>query len=111
MGAAGIQCAGAHVHSFLDDRWVTLPGADGRERAEFRAWHRARRVAPLGTNGGRPRLRPADDLRSHRGDPDVAEQYPAPFYEPFTTLAWLAGITGRIRLGTTVLIVPYRHRC
>lgn len=25
--------------------------------------------------------------------PDVAEQYPAPFYEPFTTLAWLAGIT------------------
>ncbi len=41
--------------------------------------------------------------------PDVAEQYPAPFYEPFTTLAWLAGITSRVRLGTTVLIVPYRH--
>jgi alkanesulfonate monooxygenase SsuD/methylene tetrahydromethanopterin reductase-like flavin-dependent oxidoreductase (luciferase family) len=41
--------------------------------------------------------------------PDVAEQYPAPFYEPFTTLAWLAGITTRIQLGTTVLIVPYRH--
>ncbi|MFE3205392.1 LLM class flavin-dependent oxidoreductase [Embleya sp. NPDC055664] len=41
--------------------------------------------------------------------PDVAEQYPAPFYEPFTTLAWLAGVTRRVRLGTTVLIVPYRH--
>jgi alkanesulfonate monooxygenase SsuD/methylene tetrahydromethanopterin reductase-like flavin-dependent oxidoreductase (luciferase family) len=41
--------------------------------------------------------------------PDVAEQYPAPFYEPFTTLAWLAGLTHRIRLGTTVLILPYRH--
>ena len=41
--------------------------------------------------------------------PDVAEQYPAPFYEPFTTLAWLAGLTSRVRLGTTVLIVPYRH--
>ncbi|HEY9392252.1 MAG TPA: LLM class flavin-dependent oxidoreductase [Mycobacteriales bacterium] len=41
--------------------------------------------------------------------PDVAEQYPAPFYEPFTTLAWLAGITDQIRLGTTVLIAPYRH--
>ncbi|GAA1287136.1 F420-dependent oxidoreductase [Planotetraspora silvatica] len=40
--------------------------------------------------------------------PDVAEQYPAPFYEPFTTLAWLAGVTQRIRLGTSVLIVPYR---
>ena len=41
--------------------------------------------------------------------PDVAQFYPEPFYEPFTTLAWLAGITERIRLGTTVLIVPYRH--
>ncbi|MEV4531275.1 LLM class flavin-dependent oxidoreductase [Streptosporangium sp. NPDC049304] len=41
--------------------------------------------------------------------PDVAEQYPSPFYEPFTTLAWLAGVTDGIRLGTTVLIVPYRH--
>ena len=41
--------------------------------------------------------------------PDVAGQYPAPFYEPFTTLAWLAGQTRDIRLGTTVLIVPYRH--
>lgn len=40
---------------------------------------------------------------------DVAKQYPAPFYEPFTTLAWLAGSTTRIGLGTTVLIVPYRH--
>nr|WP_225955219.1 LLM class flavin-dependent oxidoreductase [Kibdelosporangium phytohabitans] len=41
--------------------------------------------------------------------PDVAEQYPAPFYEPFTTLSWLAGITDHVMLGTTVLIAPYRH--
>ncbi|MEW1686913.1 LLM class flavin-dependent oxidoreductase [Streptomyces sp. NPDC091265] len=41
--------------------------------------------------------------------PDVAKQYPAPFYEPFTTLSWLAGLTTRVRLGTTVLIAPYRH--
>jgi alkanesulfonate monooxygenase SsuD/methylene tetrahydromethanopterin reductase-like flavin-dependent oxidoreductase (luciferase family) len=41
--------------------------------------------------------------------PEVASQYPAPFYEPFTTLSWLAGITERIRLGTTVLVAPYRH--
>jgi alkanesulfonate monooxygenase SsuD/methylene tetrahydromethanopterin reductase-like flavin-dependent oxidoreductase (luciferase family) len=40
--------------------------------------------------------------------PDVAEQYPAPFYEPFTTLSWLAGVTN-LKLGTTVLIAPYRH--
>ncbi|MFI7135225.1 LLM class flavin-dependent oxidoreductase [Nonomuraea sp. NPDC050153] len=41
--------------------------------------------------------------------PDVAAKYPAPFYDPFTTLAWLAGATTRIGLGTTVVIVPYRH--
>ena len=41
--------------------------------------------------------------------PDVAEQYPAPFYEPFTTLAWLAGLTRRVELGFTVIVVPYRH--
>ena len=41
--------------------------------------------------------------------PDVAAQYPAPFYDPFTTLSWLAGVTERVALGTTVLIAPYRH--
>jgi len=40
--------------------------------------------------------------------PDVAEQYPAPFFDPFATLAWLAGQTQRVRLGTTVAILPYR---
>ena len=42
--------------------------------------------------------------------PDVAERYPEPFYDPFTTLSWLAGISGgELRLGTTVLVMPYRH--
>ncbi|WP_372348437.1 LLM class flavin-dependent oxidoreductase [Streptomyces sp. KL116D] len=42
--------------------------------------------------------------------PDVAQRYPEPFYDPFTTLSWLAGITGgELRLGTTVLVLPYRH--
>ena len=41
--------------------------------------------------------------------PDVQERYPAPFYEPISTLAWLAGITKNIEIGTTVLIVPYRN--
>ncbi|MFD0366769.1 LLM class flavin-dependent oxidoreductase [Streptomyces sp. NPDC127114] len=41
--------------------------------------------------------------------PDVAGRYPEPFYEPFTTLSWLAGLTTGIRLGTTVLVLPYRH--
>ncbi|RJQ75781.1 LLM class flavin-dependent oxidoreductase [Pseudonocardiaceae bacterium YIM PH 21723] len=41
--------------------------------------------------------------------PDVAAQYPAPFYDPFTTLSWLAGVTDKLTLGTTVVIAPYRH--
>jgi probable F420-dependent oxidoreductase len=39
---------------------------------------------------------------------DVYSQYPAPFYDPFTLLAWLSGITTRIELATTVAILPYR---
>ncbi|MEU0400250.1 TIGR03619 family F420-dependent LLM class oxidoreductase [Streptomyces sp. NPDC006197] len=40
---------------------------------------------------------------------DVESLFPAPFYDPFTVLAWLAGTTSRVRLGTTVAILPYRH--
>jgi probable F420-dependent oxidoreductase len=40
---------------------------------------------------------------------DVAEQYPAPFYDPFATLGWLVGQTSSLSLGTTVTVVPYRH--
>ncbi|MEL0110574.1 MAG: LLM class F420-dependent oxidoreductase [Rickettsiales bacterium] len=40
--------------------------------------------------------------------PDVSSRYPAPLYEPISTLGWLAGITDRIEIGTTVIIVPYR---
>jgi probable F420-dependent oxidoreductase len=41
--------------------------------------------------------------------PDVSEIYPAPFYDPFTTLAWLGAATDRLELGTTVAVLPYRH--
>jgi len=40
--------------------------------------------------------------------PDVAKRYPAPLFEPISTLGWLAGVTERIAIGTTVLILPYR---
>ncbi len=40
--------------------------------------------------------------------PDVQSRYPAPFYEPLSTLGWLAGVTQSIAIGTTVIIVPYR---
>jgi probable F420-dependent oxidoreductase len=39
---------------------------------------------------------------------DVSSQYPAPFYDPFTLLAWLSGITAKLELATTVAILPYR---
>ncbi|GLY93001.1 LLM class flavin-dependent oxidoreductase [Actinoplanes sp. NBRC 103695] len=41
--------------------------------------------------------------------PDVAELYPQPFYDPFTTLGWMAGYADGLELGTTVTILPYRH--
>jgi probable F420-dependent oxidoreductase len=41
--------------------------------------------------------------------PDVYARYPTPLYEPFTMLAWLAGVTQRIEIGSTVVILPYRH--
>ena len=41
--------------------------------------------------------------------PDVVARYPTPFYDPFVTLAWLARATTRVELGTTVVILPYRH--
>src|SRR5882724_1349114 len=41
--------------------------------------------------------------------PDVQARYPAPFYDPFTTLGWLSGLTRRVELGTTVIVLPYRH--
>jgi probable F420-dependent oxidoreductase len=40
--------------------------------------------------------------------PDVQERFPAPFYEPLTTLGWLAGITRNIAIGASVIILPYR---
>ena len=42
------------------------------------------------------------------GTPDVAARY-AHFYDPLTTLAFLAGVTERVELGTTVLVLPYRR--
>ena len=42
------------------------------------------------------------------GTPDVAGRY-AHFYDPLTTLAFFAGVTEGLELGTTVLVLPYRH--
>lgn len=39
---------------------------------------------------------------------DVSERYPAPFYEPLSTLGWLAAATTDMMIGTTVSVLPYR---
>jgi probable F420-dependent oxidoreductase len=39
----------------------------------------------------------------------VQERYGPVYYDAMAVLAYLAGITNRVRLGTTVLVVPYRH--
>jgi probable F420-dependent oxidoreductase len=41
--------------------------------------------------------------------PDVSGRYPAPLYEPFTLLGWLAAATRTMEIGTTVVVLPYRH--
>ncbi|MBF8266718.1 MAG: family F420-dependent class oxidoreductase [Dehalococcoidia bacterium] len=40
---------------------------------------------------------------------EVSKRYPEPYYDAFATLPWLAGQTKNIKLGTTVIVVPYRH--
>jgi probable F420-dependent oxidoreductase len=40
---------------------------------------------------------------------DIQTQYPAPFYDPFVTLSWLAAQVPALEIGTTVAILPYRH--
>jgi probable F420-dependent oxidoreductase len=41
--------------------------------------------------------------------PEVAAIYPSPFYDPFLLLSWLSGQTTKVRLGTSVTVLPYRH--
>lgn len=80
---------------------VNVPNfGPGTDPGMLRAW--ARTVEDLGFD----LLMVSDHVAV---TPDVAERYPDPFYEPFTTLSWLAGLTDRVRLGTTVLVAPYRH--
>jgi probable F420-dependent oxidoreductase len=40
---------------------------------------------------------------------DVAAIYAEPFHDPFVLLAWLAAQTSTVRLGTSVVVLPYRH--
>ena len=39
---------------------------------------------------------------------DVQARFPAPLYEPLSTLGWLAGCTRSIGIGASAIIVPYR---
>ena len=42
--------------------------------------------------------------------PKDAPYPPTPvFYDPVVTLAWIASVTKRVRLGTSVLVLPMRH--
>ncbi len=41
--------------------------------------------------------------------PAESSYVPSHFYEPVVTLTWAAAITRRVGIGTTVLVLPYRH--
>jgi alkanesulfonate monooxygenase SsuD/methylene tetrahydromethanopterin reductase-like flavin-dependent oxidoreductase (luciferase family) len=46
----------------------------------------------------------------HIAVPDYAiRNVPPPFLEPLAACAWGLGLTSRLRLGTDVLVAPYRH--
>jgi len=59
-------------------------------------------VAPVGVQSIYPFDKSPDPKP---GDMGVIEE----FYEPLTTLAFLAGATSRIRLGVSVYVMPYRN--
>src|SRR6185369_17242436 len=59
-------------------------------------------VAPVSVDSVYPYDRRPD---AKPGDMGVIEN----FYEPLTTLAFLAGATSRIRLGVSVYVMPYRN--
>jgi probable F420-dependent oxidoreductase len=48
-------------------------------------------------------------VSDHLAVPDGAPYPPAFLYEPVVTLTWAAAATSRVGLGSTVLILPYRH--
>jgi alkanesulfonate monooxygenase SsuD/methylene tetrahydromethanopterin reductase-like flavin-dependent oxidoreductase (luciferase family) len=54
---------------------------------------------------------PATSASAYPYSPDGAFRLGprAPYFEPLTALTYLAGCTSRVRLGTHVLILPYRH--
>jgi probable F420-dependent oxidoreductase len=45
----------------------------------------------------------------YRADGSFATAPDQPFLEPIASLAYLAGVTRRVRLGISVLVLPYRH--
>lgn len=48
-------------------------------------------------------------VSDHLAVPDGVAYPPAYLYEPIVTLTWAAAATRRVGLGTSVLILPYRH--
>ncbi|MCB1740605.1 MAG: LLM class F420-dependent oxidoreductase [Gammaproteobacteria bacterium] len=56
-------------------------------------------VLPVGRTHGYP----------YSADGSFQRPSDVPFMEPFTLLSFIGSVTTRIRIGTTVIIVPYRH--
>jgi probable F420-dependent oxidoreductase len=40
---------------------------------------------------------------------EITDVYPAPFWDPFVLLSWLAGQTRTLTFGVSVLVLPLRH--
>ncbi|QEC46129.1 TIGR03619 family F420-dependent LLM class oxidoreductase [Baekduia soli] len=71
--------------------------------AALRTW--AQEAERLGFDG----IFVGDRMLASARDADGREVYAASMLEPFTTLAALAACTTTVRLGTLVIVVPFRH--
>ena len=49
-----------------------------------------------------------DSIYPYAGSGDIPMPTDTPFLEAFTTLAYAAGATSTLRLGTDVCVLPYR---
>ena len=75
---------------------------EAEARGADSVWVSDHLVAPVGVASVYPYDRRPD---AKPGDMGVIEQ----FYEPLTTLAYLAGQTARVRLGISAYVLPYRN--
>src|SRR5229473_7125770 len=97
---AHLRCAQTNTGEFVMQLGIHLPHAGSQARPELIKRH-ARRAEDLGLS----------DVWVSEHIIVPRAQFPRSplFYDPVLTLTWVAAVTERVRLGTSVLVLPMRH--